>query len=151
MEHRGLKLYKVCINDCPGLTLTYLTTRSQFVIYAFECGKLLQSHLIGKKLTAKDQFRLLKNPGAIYLGIWPFFSNIFFETAWPTKPKFNVKRPGGNKRFYKWSWSHDQYCSHDHIKIMVLTFKKLPIQYQKSNDIETWHATLKTQVLHSLC
>ena len=33
MYHWGLKLYKVYINDDPGLTLTYFTTRSNWVIY----------------------------------------------------------------------------------------------------------------------
>ena len=28
MKHRGLKLYIVCINDDPGLTLAYFTARS---------------------------------------------------------------------------------------------------------------------------
>ena len=50
MNHRGLKLYKVHINDDPGLTLTYFTSRSNWVTYTFECGKLLQSHLIGENL-----------------------------------------------------------------------------------------------------
>ena len=27
MQHRGLKLYNVCINGDPGLTLTYFTAR----------------------------------------------------------------------------------------------------------------------------
>ena len=27
MNHRGLKVYKVYVNDDPGLTLTYFTTR----------------------------------------------------------------------------------------------------------------------------
>ena len=31
MSHRGLKVYKVCINDDPGLTLTYFTARSNWV------------------------------------------------------------------------------------------------------------------------
>ena len=31
MLHRGLKLYKVCINGDPGLTLTYFTARSNLV------------------------------------------------------------------------------------------------------------------------
>ena len=34
MQHRGLKLYKVYINDDPGLTLTYFTARSVFVTKA---------------------------------------------------------------------------------------------------------------------
>ena len=35
MQHRGLKLYKVCINGDRRLTLTYLTTRSNLETYAF--------------------------------------------------------------------------------------------------------------------
>ena len=31
MQHQGLKLYKVYINDDPGLTLIYNTTRSNWV------------------------------------------------------------------------------------------------------------------------
>ena len=41
MQHQGLKLYKVYINDDPGLTLTYFTARSNWVAYTFEWGKLL--------------------------------------------------------------------------------------------------------------
>ena len=39
MKHWGLKLYKVYINDDPGLTLTYFTARSNLVPYAFEWEK----------------------------------------------------------------------------------------------------------------
>ena len=46
MYHLGLKLYKMCINDDPGLTLTYFTARSNWVACTFERGKLLQSHLM---------------------------------------------------------------------------------------------------------
>ena len=65
MQHQGLKLYKVYINDDPGLTSTYFMTisnlpkivfvltvgpdfRSNLVAYMFVWGKLLQSHLMGK-------------------------------------------------------------------------------------------------------
>ena len=43
MWHWGLKLYKVFINDDPGLTLTYFTARSNLVPYAFvwEKGKAM--------------------------------------------------------------------------------------------------------------
>ena len=44
MQHLGLKLYKVYVNDDPGMTLTYFTARSNLVAYAFEWGKLSQSH-----------------------------------------------------------------------------------------------------------
>ena len=50
MYHWGLKLYKFYINADPGLTLTYLTVRSNWVTCMFEWGKLLQSHLIGENL-----------------------------------------------------------------------------------------------------
>ena len=48
MYYRGVKFYKVNINGDLGLTLTYLTARSNLVTYTFEWGKLLQSHLMGK-------------------------------------------------------------------------------------------------------
>ena len=41
VQHQGLKLYKVYINDDPGLTLTYFTARSNWFAYSFELGKLL--------------------------------------------------------------------------------------------------------------
>ena len=50
MYHWGLKLYKVFINDDPGLTLTYFTTMSNWVAYTFEWDKLLQSHLMEETL-----------------------------------------------------------------------------------------------------
>ena len=48
LQHQGLKLYKVYINDDPGLTLTYFTARSNLVAYTFEWEKVSQSHLMGK-------------------------------------------------------------------------------------------------------
>ena len=50
MQHKRLKLYKVCINDDPGLTLTYFTERSNLVAYEFNegGGDFLECHLIGK-------------------------------------------------------------------------------------------------------
>ena len=35
MQHRVLEYYQVCSNDESGLTLTYFTTRSNLVPYAF--------------------------------------------------------------------------------------------------------------------
>ena len=48
MYHLGLKLYKVYINDDPGLTLTYFTAGSNSVICTFEWGKLTNSFNGGK-------------------------------------------------------------------------------------------------------
>ena len=48
MKHQGLKLYKVYINDDPGLTLTYFTTRSNSVAYTFEWGKTVTNLFNGE-------------------------------------------------------------------------------------------------------
>ena len=41
MQHLVLKYYQVCLNDDPGMTVTYLMARSNLVPYAFvwEKGK----------------------------------------------------------------------------------------------------------------
>ena len=39
MHHWVFKYYQVCSNDDPGLTLTYFTTRSNLVPYAFVWAK----------------------------------------------------------------------------------------------------------------
>ena len=39
MQHRGIKLYKNVFNGDSGLTLTYLTARSNFEILGFLLGK----------------------------------------------------------------------------------------------------------------
>ena len=39
MQHRVLKYYQIPSNEDPGLTLTYFTTRSNLVPYAFVWGK----------------------------------------------------------------------------------------------------------------
>ena len=36
IQHQGLRPYKVCLNDDPGLTLIYFTARSTFLPNAFE-------------------------------------------------------------------------------------------------------------------
>ena len=33
MQHRGIKLFKVCINDDPSLILTYFMARSNMVVF----------------------------------------------------------------------------------------------------------------------
>ena len=49
-QHGGFKLYKVYINGDPGLTLTYLTARSNLVACVLEWEKLLQSNLNWKNM-----------------------------------------------------------------------------------------------------
>ena len=40
MQHLILKYYQICSNDDHGLTLTYLTARSELVPYAFVLEKV---------------------------------------------------------------------------------------------------------------
>ena len=40
VQHWVLEYYQVCSNDDPGLTLTYFTTRSDLVPYAFVWEKV---------------------------------------------------------------------------------------------------------------
>ena len=46
MQHWGLKLFKVCLNDDPGLTLTYFTLRSHM-------HSKWESHSMGKEQMIK--------------------------------------------------------------------------------------------------
>ena len=48
LQHWGLGLYKVYINNDPVMTSTYFTARSNLATYAFKCLKLLQSNLKDK-------------------------------------------------------------------------------------------------------
>ena len=50
MPHWGLKVYKVYIDDDPGLTLTYFTARANLVAYAFEWGKTVIKSFNDKNL-----------------------------------------------------------------------------------------------------
>ena len=40
IKHQVLKYYEICSNDDPGFTVTYFTTRSNFVPYAFVWEKV---------------------------------------------------------------------------------------------------------------
>ena len=55
MQHQGLKLYKVYINDDPGLTLTYFTARSNWVAYTFEWGKTVTKLFNGVNLQQRTK------------------------------------------------------------------------------------------------
>ena len=74
MLHRGLKLYRININD-PGLTLTYFTIRSNLGAYMFEWGKQLPSHLYEKN-TLVDCLRLARG----YIHVYNQFDN-YIQTS----------------------------------------------------------------------
>ena len=53
MQHWRLKLYKVYINDDPGLTMTYFAVRSNWVTCTLNGKTVTKSFNVGK-LAAKD-------------------------------------------------------------------------------------------------
>ena len=55
MYYLGFNLYKVYINDDPGLTMTYFTARSNWVTCTLEWGKLLQSPLMKENLQKRTK------------------------------------------------------------------------------------------------
>ena len=55
MQYRGLKLYKVYINDEPMLTLTYFTARSNLVAFMFEWGKIVTKSFNGENLKQRTK------------------------------------------------------------------------------------------------
>ena len=54
MQNQGLELYKIYINNDPGLTLTYFTTRSNWVAYTFEWGKTVTKSFNGENLQQRS-------------------------------------------------------------------------------------------------
>ena len=64
MQHQGLKLYKVYINDDPWLTLTYnFRARSNLVAYVFEWGKTVTMLFNGKNLQQMTKNNLIPRGG----------------------------------------------------------------------------------------
>ena len=51
VQHWGLKLYKVCMNGDPGLTLTYFTARSPVCLNGKNCYIVINWEI----LAANDQ------------------------------------------------------------------------------------------------
>ena len=51
IQHQGLKLYKVYINDDRGLTMTYFTASSNLVAYtSFVWGKLFNGENLQQRI-----------------------------------------------------------------------------------------------------
>ena len=107
MQHRVLEYYQVCLNDDPGLTLTFFTAKSNWVSYAFiwEKGKSMDfletiavyNIKIGIcsqlneyiNLYEYQRSRSLFDFGARSLDLT--FLNFFsLETAMPIEEKFHV-------------------------------------------------------------
>ena len=55
MQHQGLKLYKVYINDDSGLTMTYFTARSNWFAYTFEWRKTVTKLFNGENLQQRTK------------------------------------------------------------------------------------------------
>ena len=92
--HLGLNLYKVSINDGPGLTLTNFMARSNWVTCTFEWGKLLQSHLMVENLQRRTlltkkyhERKTLTSGGCLPLSRgYILVYNHYFQTSSSLKP-----------------------------------------------------------------
>ena len=87
MYHLGLKLYKVYINDNPGLNLTYFTARSYWVTCTFERG--LNNTVNETDMTPGGCLPLPQD--CIHVHNHYFQTSLFSETAWPINAKFHVE------------------------------------------------------------
>ena len=112
MQHRVLeyRYYQVCSNDDPGLTLTYFTTRSNLVPYAFvwEKGKTMDFSetivvcdiKVGRCSQLNEYMKLYEyQRSRSFIDLGPnlsdsiflnFFSSI---TTWPIIGNFHVESP----------------------------------------------------------
>ena len=52
---RGHTIIKIGLGHMTKMVTIYFTAMANCVAYVFECGKLLKSYLMGKKLAANDQ------------------------------------------------------------------------------------------------
>ena len=107
IQHRVLEYYQDYSNDDPGFTLTYFTTRSNLVPYAFvwEKGKTMDfSETIvvydvkvgrcSKLNNNTNLYEYQRSRSFIQGHSNPTFSHFFFlETAWPVEAKFYVEPP----------------------------------------------------------
>ena len=73
MEHPGLKVYKVCINDDPWLTLTNLIAICQLYEFCFLCFFLAHISISGECL--QDHW----SPGFICLNGSSIFWILFLD------------------------------------------------------------------------
>ena len=113
MQHRVLKFY-FYLNEDPGLTLTYYTSRLYLVAWAFEWGKLLWSNLMrkpcGKELNDWI-IVLLKNNDlgvvcsclrAIYMSMATTFKHLLNHFNKPIQPNFMWSLLGKGVRKFIW-------------------------------------------------
>ena len=106
MQHRVLKYYQVCLNDDPGLTLTYFTARSNLVPYVFVWEKYKTGffrnyklvHVVAVNLMSTWTYMNIKGQGHLLTLVqghsFTTYSNIFsLETARPIEAKFQMEPP----------------------------------------------------------
>ena len=120
--HRGLKLYKVHINDDPGLTLTYLQQgqiESLVRLNGENCYKVINGGqlkvndfidpiiLLLKKMTPRDCLPLLRGCKHVH--------NHYIQTSSSLKHLAIQYQGRENESLCKWSRAHDQDGHHAHI------------------------------------
>ena len=101
------------ITDDPGFTLTYFTAMPNWVPYVFEWGKLLHSHLTGKKKLAPNDQIVDKNLTSglplprdyIHVHVYDhYFQTSSLKPLGQLKPNFMWSLLGkGDMNLLKWS------------------------------------------------
>ena len=166
MQHQWIKLYINYINDEPGLTLTYFMARPNLVAYAFELGKLLQSHLMVKTCSKWLNWQKiyvfeenLTSGGCLPLP-WGYiiYMTIIFKHLLHRNSMVNQSQilcgaflEGGASDLINMvlvTWPRWPPCPYNY---MVKILKNLYHEYLRSYDLETWHQAFGTQALQSLC
>ena len=166
LQHPVLQYYQVFSNDDPGLTLTYFTSRSNLVPYAFVWEKVKTMDFletiavydikVGRCSQLNEYMKLyeyLRSRSLIDLGpnlsdsiVLSLFSSI---TTMPIEAKFHMEPPlDGDWKLVKMvqvTWQRWPPCPY-----VVKTIKDIFLWKWKADDLETWYTALSTRVLPSM-
>ena len=120
MQHSGFEVFKMYMNDDPGMTLTYFTAISNMAAYVFKWEKLLQSPL-KVKVSANKQvnrsvyvFEKHLTTGVCLPLPQGYVHDHYFQTSTSLKPLGQQSQiscgavwESGKESLYKWSRSYD--------------------------------------------
>ena len=138
IQHWVLQYYQVCLNDAPGLTLTYFTARSSLVPYAFVWEKVKTVEFsktigvydikVGRCSQLNESFMSTKGQGHSLLGfLWPLppINWIFSWNPQPINCNF-FQPPSPINKTFGWSTSRSPgkfwNCPNTELFIEVISY-----------------------------
>ena len=89
MQHWVLDYYQVCSNDDPGLTLTYFTTRSNLVPYAFVWQKGKRTDFSGTVIVYNIKVGRYSQLNE-YMNLYEYQRSRSFTDLGPRSLRFNI-------------------------------------------------------------